>query len=215
RQDTTTWSCGGMELTSSQKDTLTELINIGYARAAGALSDLTGHRITLAVPEVDIHDIEKIGPLLHEVIGGEITSVNQFFGGSINGNAILLLDKAAALLLNRLLTDRPQAGALDEAGREVIVEVGNIVLNACLGVFGNLLHVQISFSVPQLQVDDVEQIMKSIRIQDQSFKYALMIHTRFHLRASDVSGYLVIILGVTSLERVLMELRKWEERQLG
>lgn len=204
-----------MELSSSQKDTLTELINIGYARAAGALSDLTGHRITLAVPEVAIHEIEKITPYLHHVVQGEVTCVNQFFGGTIHGNAILLLDKAAALLLNRLLTDRPQAAALDDSGREVIVEVGNIVLNACLGVFGNLLHVQISFSVPHLQVDDVEQIIRSIRIQDQNFRYALMIHTRFHLRASDVSGYLVIILGVTSLERLLVELRKWEERELA
>lgn len=204
-----------MELSASQKDTLAELINIGYARAAGALSDLTGHRISLAVPEVAIHEIEKISPLLHEVVEGEITSVNQFFGGTLTGNAILLLDKAAALLLNRLLTDRPDAVSLDQSAREVIVEVGNIVLNACLGVFGNLLQVQISFSVPQLQVDDVEHILRSIRIQDQSFRYALMIHTRFHLRASDVSGYLVIILGVTSLERLLIELRKWEERELA
>lgn len=202
-----------MELSASQKDTLTELINIGYARAAGALSDLTGHRIALAVPEVAIHEIENITPLLHEVVNGEVTSVNQFFGGSITGNAILLLDKPAALLLNRLLTDRPQAADLDDSAREVIVEVGNIVLNACLGVFGNLLHVQISFSVPHLEVDDIETLLKSIRIQDQSFRYALMIHTRFHLRASDVSGYLVIILGMSSLERVLLELRKWEERE--
>ena len=204
-----------MELNARQKDTLTELINIGYARAAGALSDLTGHRITLAVPEVAIHPIEEITPALQEVVGGEITSVNQFFGGTISGNAILLLDKSAALLLNRLLTDRPAAESLDESAREVIIEVGNIVLNACLGVFGNLLQVQITFTVPHLQVDDVEQIMRSIRIQDQSFRYALMIHTRFHLRASDVSGYLVIILGVTSLERVIQELRKWEERELS
>jgi chemotaxis protein CheC len=203
-----------MELNARQKDTLTELINIGYARAAGALSDLTGHRITLAVPEVAIHPIEQITPALQEVIGGEITSVNQFFGGTISGNAILLLDRAAALLLNRLLTDRPVAEQFDESAREVIIEVGNIVLNACLGVFGNLLQVQITFTVPHLQVDDIEQIMRSIRIQDQSFRYALMIHTRFHLRASDVSGYLVIILGVTSLERVIQELRKWEEREL-
>ena len=204
-----------MELTARQQDTLTELINIGYARAAGALSDLTGHRITLAVPEVAIHPIEKITPALGEVIGGEITSVNQFFGGTISGNAILLLDSAAALLLNRLLTDRPAAEKLDESAREVIIEVGNIVLNACLGVFGNLLQVQITFTVPHLQVDDIEQIMRSIRIQDQSFRYELMIHTRFHLRACDVSGYLVIILGVTSLERVIQELRKWEERELS
>src|SRR5689334_5164795 len=129
-----------MELMAVQKDTLTELISIGYARAASALSDLTGHRITLAVPEVAVHRIEEITPLLQKVIEGEITSVNQVFGGAIAGNAILLLDKSAALLLNRLLTDRPQAVELDEAGREVMIEVGNIVLNACLGVFGNLLQ---------------------------------------------------------------------------
>ncbi len=204
-----------MELTAIQKDTLAELINIGYARAAGALSDLTGHRINLAVPEVAVHEIEKITPLLREVVAGEVTSVNQFFGGTLSGNAILLLDKGAALLLNQLLTDRPDARTLDESAREVIVEVGNIVLNACLGVFGNLLHVQISFSVPHLEIDDIEKILRSIRIEDQSFRYALMIHTRFHLRSSNVSGYLVIILGVTSLERLLVELQKWEERELA
>src|SRR5207237_152708 len=82
----------------------------------------------------------------------------------ISGHAMLLLDKAASVLLNRLLTDRPAAESLDDSGREVIIEVGNIVLNACLGVFVNLLHVQITFTVPHLQVDDVEHIMRSIRI---------------------------------------------------
>jgi len=204
-----------MELTAVQKDTLTELISIGYARAAAALSDLTGHRITLAVPEVVVHKIEEIAPLLHKVVAGEITSVNQIFGGSISGNAVLLLDKAAALLLNRLLTDRPQAAEFDEAAREVIIEVGNIVLNACLGVFGNLLQVQVSFTVPHLQVDNIDEIIRSISDKDKELRFALMIHTRFHLRASDVSGYMVIILGVTSLDRLLVELRKWETRQLA
>jgi chemotaxis protein CheC len=140
--------------------------------------------------------------------------VNQVFGGALSGNAILVLDKAAALLLNRLLTDRPEAQELDGAGREVITEVGNIVLNACLGVFGNLLHVQVTFTVPQLHVDDILAVLTSITIEKKELQYALMIQTRFYLRASDVSGYLVIILGVTSLERLLVELRRWEERQL-
>ena len=102
-----------MELTNSQKDALTELINIGYARAAAALSDLTGHRITLQVPEVAIHLIPEIKSRLQKVIEGEIISVNQVFSGAINGNAILLLDRKAALLLNSLLTDRKEAAELD------------------------------------------------------------------------------------------------------
>jgi chemotaxis protein CheC len=92
--------------------------------------------------------------------------------------------------------------------------VGNIVLNACLGAFGNLLKVQVSFTVPHLQIESVQKVLKSITVGGDELEYALIIHTRFHMRASDVSGYLVIILGVTSLERLLVELKKWEEREL-
>jgi chemotaxis protein CheC len=204
-----------MELTTSQQDALTELINIGYARAAAALSDLTGHRISLEVPEVAIHLIPEIREKLGKVIVGEVASVNQVFSGPIMGNAILLLDREAAMLLNRLLTDRSDSPELDGAAREVITEVGNIVLNACLGAFGNLLKVQVSFTVPYLQIETVQKVLNSITVGGDELEYALIIHTRFQMRASDVSGYLVIILGVTSLETLLLELRKWEERELS
>jgi len=205
-----------MELTENQKDALTELINIGYARAAGALSQLTGHRITLEVPRIAIHRISDMTGLLQEVIQGEVASVNQIFSGPVSGNALLLLDDAAALLLTRLLTGKDRAsGPMDSAAREVIVEVGNIVLNACLGVFGNLLRVQVSFSVPRLHVESVEQVFSSITVADRELEYALMIHTRFFVQAENVSGYLVIVLGVTSLDRLLYEVRQWEERQMA
>ncbi len=203
-----------MDLTPSQKDALTELINIGYARAAAALSDLTGHRISLEVPEVAVHLIPEIAVRLQKVVTGEVASVNQVFSGPITGNAILLLDREAALLLNQLLTDRPNMAGFDGAAREVITEVGNIVLNACLGAFGNLLKVQVSFTVPSLQIESVQTVLRSITISDRGLEYALIIHTRFHMRVKDVSGYLVIILGVTSLEKLLYELKKWEDREL-
>jgi chemotaxis protein CheC len=204
-----------MELTASQSDALTELISIGYARAAAALSELTGHRISLGVPEVAIHLIPEITAGLQKVITGEVASVNQVFSGPISGHALLLLDRDAALLLNRLLTDRPDSAGFDGAAREVITEVGNIVLNACLGAFGNLLKVQVTFTVPSLQIEVVQKVLHSITIADKGLEYAMVIHTRFHMRVNDVSGYLVIILGVTSLQTLLLELRKWEERELG
>jgi len=195
-----------MELTASQTDALTELINIGYARAAAALSELTGHRISLEVPEVAVHQIPEIAESLQRVVQGDVVSVNQVFSGPINGNALLLLDRGAAMLLNQLLTDRSGRPELDGAAREVITEVGNIVLNACLGAFGNLLKVQVSFTVPSLQIESVQRVISSITVAGSELEYALIIHTRFHVRASDVSGYLVIILGGTSLETLLLEL---------
>ena len=204
-----------MDLTDGQRDALTELINIGYARAAGALSQLTGYRIKLEVPKVAIHRIDEMTGLLQDVVKGEVATVNQVFSGPVSGNALLVLDDDAALLLTRLLTGEANPSkAMDSAAREVITEVGNIVLNACLGIFGNLLRVQVSFSVPRLHVESVGQVFNSITIADRELEYALMIHTRFYVKAENVSGYLVIVLGVTSLDRLLYEVKQWEERQL-
>jgi chemotaxis protein CheC len=203
-----------MELTATHQDTLTELINIGYGRAAAALSELTGRRIVLEVPKVAVHPINEVAATLARVMSGEVASVHQVFSGPVSGNALLLLDHKAAVLLNSLLLDVPISdGRLDSDGREAITEVGNIVLNACLGVFGNLLHVQVTFSVPRLHLESVSAVLSSISVRDRELQYALMVHTRFHLRDSDISGYMVIILGITSFSRLLSELEKWEHRE--
>ena len=91
-----------MDLTTLQKDALTELITIGYGRAAGALSELTGYRVSLEVPQVAIREIAEIAPSLESVVHGEVASVSQVFSGPISGNALLLLDQDAAIVLSRL-----------------------------------------------------------------------------------------------------------------
>ena len=49
-----------MELTAAQEDALIELLNIGFGRAASSLSQLTGHRVVLDVPQVSIHPIATV-----------------------------------------------------------------------------------------------------------------------------------------------------------
>lgn len=207
-----------MELTVAQTDALTELINIGYGRAAGALSELTGYRISLEVPSVSIHEITEMASFLDHVVSGEVASVNQVFSGAISGTAMLLLDEHSAIMLSQLLSDErlPARTDFDANAREIITEVGNILLNACLGVFGNLLQVHVSFSVPRLQVESIQHVLESVHLEaTERLRYGLMIHTRFHVRASNVTGYMVIILGITSLDRMLHELENWENRQMS
>jgi chemotaxis protein CheC len=203
-----------MQLTQSQHDAVTELINIGYARAAGALSEITGHRIVLEVPQVAVHPIDEVAVLLGSRLNGEVASVHQVFSGPVGGNALLLLDHEAATLLNQLLTNDPHVRADDPSAREVLIEVGNIVLNACLGVFGNLLQVQVTFAVPRLHVESLDRVLQSITIGQQELHYGLTIQTKFSLRDSKVSGYLVIVLGVTSLDNLISAVTRWEQRQL-
>jgi chemotaxis protein CheC len=205
-----------MDLTLEQKDSLTELINIGYGRAASALSELTGYRITLEVPKVSMHSIGEMEPMLAETMASPVTSVNQNFFGPVSGNALFLLDEDSALLLSRLLTDEKSVtGAFDANAREIVTEVGNILLNACLGVFGNLLHIKITFSVPRLSVQTIDRVLQTASEQsDEPLEYGLMVRTQFNVKAADVMGYLVIVLGITSLDRLLGELEKWGSRQV-
>lgn len=204
-----------MELTAAQKDAVTELINIGYGRAAGALSELTGYRIVLEVPKVTMHELAELAPLIEDVVVGPVASVHQMFSGPISGTAMLVLDEKSALVLTRMLTEeRPQEIGFDTSAREILTEVGNILLNACLGVFGNLLQVHVSFAVPQLQVDGIRHILETVTMNaDDRLRYGLMVHTRFRVRTSNITGYFVIILGITSLDRLLQELGEWEKRQ--
>ena len=206
-----------MELTLTQCDALTELINIGYGRAAGALSELTGYRIHLEVPRVAVHTLADLPLRLPEVSSGEVASVTQGFSGPIAGSALLLLDEPSALFLSQLLIDEQSAPrTFDATAREVITEVGNILLNACLGVFGNILQVPVSFAVPRLQVETLQGVLSSITAESpEPIQHALVVQTRFQLRASNVNGCLVIILGIASLDRMLQELGRWEQRQIS
>ena len=203
-----------MDFTTVQQDALIELINIGFGRAGAALSKLTGHRVHLEVPEVTMCPIDEMADRLRPMLGNELATVHQIFSGPVDGDALLVLDQNSAAILKELLTDEPALPLeIDRSAREVVTEIGNILLNACLGTFGNLLKVQVSFSVPHLTLETLESVVGSIAIDRQGIRYAMIVHASFRLRNSSLTGYLVIVLGVASIERLIRALERWERDQ--
>lgn len=203
-----------MELTPTQYDALIELLNIGFGRAAASLSDLTGHRVLLEVPQVSVHPIAELGQALRPMLSDNVASVHQIFSGPVGGDALLILDYAAAGSLKELLTNEPALPLpIDASAREVLTEVGNILLNACLGTFGNILQVQVSFSVPQLDLDTLHHVLRSLLVNEESLRYALVVHAGFKLKHAEVTGYLVIVLSVASLDRLIRAVEQWEHNQ--
>ena len=200
-----------MELTPVQHDALIELLNIGFGRAAASLSELTGHRVLLEVPHVSIHPIQELKEALRAFVDDQVATVHQIFSGPVGGDALLVLDFKAAGMLKELLTNEPPLPLpIDASGREVLTEVGNILLNACLGTFGNILQVQVSFSVPHLNLDTLNAVMRSLLVNREGLRYALVVHAGFRLRDAEVRGYLVIVLSVASLDRLIRAVEAWE-----
>ena len=203
-----------MILTERQNDSLAEFINIAFGRTGAALSELTGHRVMLNPPSVSVYPTAQLNGALVKFVPGDVASIHQVFVGPIAGDALLLLNHDGAVHLADLLTDGSTPSKyLDESAREVLTEVGNILLNACLGMFGNMLHIHVSFSVPRLHIESLDELIESLITEKNSLHYALVIYTAFQIRDSAVNGYLVMVLSVASLDRLIMEVEAWEERQ--
>ena len=202
------------QLSVSQQDALTELLNIAFGRAAASLSKLTGHRVQLEVPQISMCPIDELSDHLRPLIQTEIVSVHQIFSGSVVGDAFMILDGQSAAILKELLTSEPAMPLeIDASAREVVTEVGNILLNACLGTFGNVLKVQVSFSVPHLSLESLEAVVGSVSVGQEGLRYALIVHAAFKLRGSNLTGYVVIVLSVGSIDRLMRAVDQWEREQ--
>lgn len=120
-------------------------------------------------------------------------------------------------MLTDLLTppEIPHTHRLDASAAEVLTEVGNILLNACLGMFGNLLQIQISFSVPRLHLEALDGLLHSLVIGKEELRYAMVIYTAFHIREKAVDGYLVMVLGVASLDCLLQAIDQWADIEVA
>lgn len=205
-----------MNLSERQHDALKELINISFARTARSLSELTGNRVEVDVPNVALYPIGELTTALSALVSGEVATVHQIFSGQLAGDALLMLDQESALHLSNLLVEVPLgAGRWSPTAREVLTEVGNIMLNSCLGVFGNLLEVMISFSVPRLHVETLGALLNSLTVGREEMRYAFIVMTGLRVREGDVSGFLVIVLGVSSLEKLIAAVEHWEGTQVA
>ena len=118
--------------------------------------------------------------MLSQVVSHDIATVHQIFSGPVAGDALLILDHSAAGRLKELLTDEPALPlAVDASAREVLTEVGNILLNACLGTFGNILEVNVTFSVPHLNLETLRDLLGSLMINREGLRYAMIVHAGF------------------------------------
>jgi chemotaxis protein CheC len=197
-----------MILNSLELDALSELINIGFGRAASALSALVGQRVLLEAPQVNIYPVKELGRTLAPLGNKDITNVHQIFRGKLSGDAMLLMDASSASILLDLLSGGPgDARPLTPGDREALVETGNILLNAFIGSFGNLLRVHITFTVPRLKLESIGDLLTTLSLGETEVEYGLVVKIRFRLTQGNVTGFMVIVMGLQSLEILVNAMR--------
>lgn len=204
-----------IELTEDRRYALQELINISFGTAVASLAQLLNIFIKLTVPQIRLAKHQEILSLLAEYIEekDEVTLVQQTFHGKFFGEAALAFPGRSSKKLVYMITEESGYSPeieIDKLELEVLLELGNIVLGACISRLAELLNVLTSFDPPDILLDKLtsDRITESVTTRQAN---ALLVQTKFEINENEVTGYLFIFLSQSCLEWLFQEVDKFIE----
>jgi len=205
-----------VEFSALELDALQETMNIGFGQAAAALSEVISMHVILSVPKIAMLATEEIPRFVQSEIEdpAAFSMVEQFFLGRFNGTSFLLLPKDEGEKLVKLFDENPCSEApppdvnFDALERDTIVEIGNIIIGACVGKIAEMLNDVVTYQPPRyfsgpIGVDLIQRQLQT------SGSLALVFKTVFHFDKQDVYGLLFLVTGENSagwLRRAVDEL---------
>src|SRR5215216_2267359 len=168
-------------LSAERVDALKEVANIGAGHAATALSLMTGARIMIDVPTINVAPLDELIPGIAEE-GAQVVSVLMDMHGSLQGHTLLALPlttgrRLADLMLRR---ERRAGGVLDPLEESALKEAGNILGGAYMTALSEFLGMTLLPSPPRLTVGTTDTVMEEHRKQASSAAAACCVETEFN-----------------------------------
>jgi chemotaxis protein CheC len=185
-------------------DALQETMNIGFGQAAATLSEVINMHVILNVPKIALLSLADIpGFIEREIENPEaFIIVEQFFLGRFNGTSFLLLPENEGAKLVDIFSDDPclerSTPSLDTLQRETVIEIGNIIIGACVGKIAEMLGDVVTYKPPRYFSGRVGTgLIEKQLISSRGM--ALVFKTIFHFDKQDVAGLLFLVTGESSV----------------
>ncbi len=180
-------------LTQDQQEALQEIANIGMGQAGASIAQVFDQFVQLSIPRILILDADDMaGALAKLVDGGQITAVRQAFHSHMRGEAIVLYGEQRCNDLADLMGYDQKLDHVAEI--ELLLDVTNILVGACLGGIAEQLFIDIGFSAPSLMADKVPADAL-LRAEDVSWSSALLVEVNFRLEKRSFACHLVILMA--------------------
>jgi chemotaxis protein CheC len=133
-------------LTEMEEDALKEFFNMGLGMAAASLSQMVNNEVLLSLPQLKVVSYEEATKMLVPGKEEKLVAIRQNFTGELSGTALLIFPGAEGLELVRTLLNEPMPlEILMELEQETLLDVGNVVLNAFLESFTQMMSIQFEF----------------------------------------------------------------------
>lgn len=207
-------------LTADELDILQEIMNIAFGRATADLADLINIFINLSVPNVTVIGRSELptyltGELIDRKKG--ISLVEQKFWGRFRGSALLVFPSNVGRELITLLAAGPESQSfesdpVDELEKGVLMEIANILIGACVGKIAELLGDVVTYSPPTVIVNQGDDRSLSGQGNGSDEGSVIALRTIFRFERRDVSGYLFLLTGDTTVDWLKKALQSFMER---
>jgi chemotaxis protein CheC len=203
-------------LSELEHDALVEIFNIGVGQAAAAMSGIVNEAVTMSVPSISfLNRADAAGLLGHRGEQAQrICGVSQHYAGAFETEAILMFPEDKSLEIVRLMVgELVPLSELTEMEQEAMSEIGNIILNSCVGTLANIFEQELQGSLPVYHVGTSEDILSASGSAADSV--VMMLHIDFILEMHQIHGYVAFILDVSALRDLKEQINLYLRRVMG
>lgn len=185
-------------LNEEENEILQEVINIGMGQAGASLAKLLDVFVNLSVPRVSwVNDddfVVKVGEL---VTGSDENwaGVRQAFYNQLDGEAFAIYGANGCQQLSGLMGyDESE----EMAQEELLLDVTNILIGACLIGVAKQIGKQLDFAAPNIVGID-KPLAELLYSRDREWDQCLLIEVNFCLEEGDFSCHLVMLMSEASI----------------
>jgi chemotaxis protein CheC len=201
-------------LSELEHDALVEIFNIGVGHAAASMSCIVNEEVMMSVPSISFLDRASAAQLLSNKEEERICGVSQHYEGAFNTEAILMFPENKSLEIVRLMVgELVPLQELSEMEQEAMSEIGNIILNSCVGTLADIFQMELHGSLPLYHVGTSAEIMSASGSADDTT--VLMLHIDFVLEKHQIRGYVAFILDLSSLHDLKHQINLYLLRLTG
>lgn len=192
-------------LCDEEKDILQEIMNIAFGQAAAELAEIINVFVVLNVPYIQVIKAVDLPAFLQAEIrdSGPISMVEQHFWGEFKGSAFLIFPSGSGKELISIMGDAEgvedfETFTFDAMEKETLMEVGNILIGACIGKVAELLGDRVTYSSPRVAIENhaTNSIPTDIFDIESS---AIVMRTLFTFNERDVTGFLFLVTKYESI----------------
>jgi len=204
-------------ITDEEIEILQEIMNIAFGRATADLAEYIDIFIKLSVPDINIKQMDDLSGYISDAIRnhGPISVVEQKFWGKFKGYALLIFPAGSGKELISILSgeeiDTYGSDPIDELEKATLMEVGNILIGACIGKIADILKDIITYSPPVVLLEKHAGAIiphKQLHPHD----HVIILRTIFNFESREVSGLLLLLFSQDSTPWLKKALNEFMEQ---